>query len=295
MFLNQKTLPLRKIRKMQKIIVEGTEITISKKQNQEYISITDIAKRYGEPRILIQNWIRTASTLDFLALWENLNNPNFNRIEFDAIRKQAGGNAFTMSPSRWVESTNAIGMETKAGRYNSGTFAQKDIAMEFCSWVEPAFRLFIIREFDRLKTVEATKLGQEWDLRRIISKTNYKIHTESVREFLIPQRLQRDKAAGLYYASEADLLNLALFGVTAKQWKVQNPNLKGNLRDHASIEQLLVLSNLESLNSELIKMGLSHDERLERLNDAAIYQMRIIVQSSTIGQLGAGENTLVIE
>jgi hypothetical protein len=185
-------------------------------------------------------------------------------------------------------------METKSGRYNSGTYAHRDIALEFCSWLSPAFRLYVVQEFDRLKSDESQRLNLEWDVRRLIAKTNYKIHTESIKDYLIPQRLQRDKAAGLFYASEADLLNLAIFGMTAKEWKDQNPIAKGNLRDNASIEQLLVLANLESLNAELIKMGLSHDERLEKLNDAAIYQMNIVVATTNLQQLEATEEKPLI-
>ncbi len=283
---------------MQKIIVEGTEININLREKQEFVSMTDIAKRFGEPRFQIQNWMRAGNTLDYLSLWESLNNPNFNRVEFDAVRIQAGSNTFTMSPSRWVELTAAIGIETKSGRYHSGTYAHKDIALEFCSWLSPSFKLYILQELQRLKTDEAQLLGQEWNIRRLIAKTNYKIHTESVKQYLIPQRLQRDKAAGLYYASEADLLNLALFGLTAKQWKDQSTaETKGNLRDNASIEQLLVLSNLESLNAELIKIGFAHDERLERLNDAAISQMKIIMQNDTFKNIeNANQNsTFLIE
>jgi hypothetical protein len=274
---------------MKKIIVEGTEIrVVGEKEDSQFFSLTDIAKRSSDrPDQVIGNWIRTRNTIEFLAVWEELYNPNFNPINYEGIKNQAGAPTFTLSISDWVINTNAIGIYAKAGRYG-GSFAHRDIALEFCSWLQPAFRLYIIKEFQRLKKEEGSLLAQEWDVRRLIAKTNYKIHTESVKHYLIPQRLQRDKAAGLYYASEADMLNIALFGITAKQWKDQNPNAKGNLRDAASIEQLLVLSNLESLNSELIKMGLAHDERLDQLNNAAISQMHIIMQNNNFQSLESG-------
>lgn len=270
---------------MQKIIVEGTEIRVVKENNSgQFFSLTDIAKHFGNRTDqIISNWMRTRQTLEFLGTWESFYNPNFNPLNFEGIRIQAGLATFTLSVQDWVQQTNAVGIYAKSGRYG-GTFAHKDIALEFCSHIEPRFKLFIIKEFDRLKADESQQLNLEWDVRRLIAKTNYRIHTESIKDFLIPQRIQRDKVAGLYYASEADLLNLVVFGSTAKQWKDQSPDAKGNLRDHASIEQLLILSNLESINSELIKMGLSHDERYERLYDAAHYQLRII-QATNLSQL----------
>jgi hypothetical protein len=271
---------------MQKIIVEGTEIRIvGENPNRQYFSLTDIAKHFGtRTDQIISNWLRTRQTLEFLAVWETFNNPNFNSLNFEGIRVQAGLATFTLSVQDWTQQTNAVGIYAKAGRYG-GTYAHQDIALEFCSYVEPKFKLFILKEYQRLQADESQRLNLEWDVRRLIAKTNYKIHTESIKDYLIPQRLQRDKAAGLFYASEADLLNLAIFGMTAKEWKDQNTTTKGNLRDNASIEQLLVLANLESLNAELIKMGLSHDERLDKLNDAAIYQMNIIVASAKLEQI----------
>jgi KilA-N domain len=268
------------------ITVEGTTIRVlSEKEEQDFYSLTDIAKRFGERSDqIIGNWIRTRTTLSFLAVWEQMNNENFNSLKFEGIRNQAGSPTFVLSIADWVNQTSAIGIYAKAGRYG-GTYAHRDIALEFCSWIEPAFRLYIIKEFQRLKTDEGERLSVEWNVRRLIAKTNYKIHTDTIKYHLIPQRIEPNKTAGMIYASEADLLNMAIFGMTAKQWKEHEPNATGNLRDHASTEQLLVLSNLESLNSELIKMGFSRDERLDKLNDTAISQMKIIVQSNAFDVL----------
>lgn len=263
------------------INVEGTAIrVVLERDDQEYICLTDIAKRFSERTDqVVSNWIRTRSTLNFLAVWEQLNNPNFNSLKFEGIRNRAGEPTFVLSITDWVANTAAAGIYAKAGRYG-GTYAHRDIALEFCSWIEPAFRLYMIKEFQRLKTDEGERLSIEWNVRRLIAKANYKIHTDTIKNHLIPLRLERGKASGMIYANEADLLNVAIFGETAKQWKERNPKAAGNLRDNASTEQLLVLSNLESLNSELIKIGFAHDERLVKLNEAAIYQMQIIVQTA---------------
>jgi hypothetical protein len=268
------------------ITVEGTEIRIVGEEGNEnsYISLTDIAKRFGErPDQVISNWIRTRATLEFLGTWEVLQNSNldFNSLNFEGIKKQAGTPTFVLSVTDWVAQVNAKGIYAKAGRYG-GTYAHQEIALEFCSWISPVFKLYILKEFKRLKEDESLRYNLEWNVRRMIAKANYQIHSDSVKNYLIPQRLMRNKAAGLFYATEADLLNMAIFGMTAKQWRESNPNVVGNLRDNATIEQLLVLSNLESLNSELIKMGFSHDERLERLNETAISQMHILVQTSSL-------------
>ncbi len=275
------------------ITVEGTTIRVlSEKEDQEYICLTDIARRFSDRTDqVVSNWIRTRSTLSFLAVWEQLNNPSFNSLNFEGIRNRAGEPTFVLSISDWVANTAAIGIYAKAGRYG-GTYAHRDIALEFCSWIEPAFRLYVIKEFQRLKNDEGERLSLEWNVRRLISKANYKIHTDTIKEHLIPQRLEREKTAGMVYATEADLLNVAIFGETAKQWKLRNPSAAGNLRDNASTEQLLVLSNLESLNSELIKMGFARDERLQKLNDAAIYQIKIVIQTSAFQYLDDGKKEL---
>lgn len=268
-------------------MVDGSEITLSHKNNQEYISMTDIAKKFGEPRIIIQNWMRNANTLDFLSVWEQLHNPDFNRIEFDAVRKQAGNNAFTMSPTKWIETTNAKGVTSKSGRYGSGTFAHADIALEFCSWLNPVFKLYLIKEFQRFKEEEGREEAEklDWNIKRIMSKANYKIHTEAVRKHLIPPKVQKTTLEGIYFAGEADLLNLALFGQTAKEWKAANPGISGNIRDSASPEQLLVLSNLQSLNARLLKWKLDAKERLDILNETAIDEMEILVNNNSLPDL----------
>jgi hypothetical protein len=276
---------------MKKIIVEGIEISLSMKNNAEYISMTDIAKKFGEPRIIVQNWMRSANTLDFLAVWEQLYNPSFNRIEFDAVRLQAGSNAFTMSPTKWIETMNAVGIVTKSGRYGSGSFAHSDIALEFCSWLSPVFKLYILREFQRMKEEESRveAANFDWNIKRIMSKANYQIHTEAVRQHLVPPKVQKTAYEGIYFASEADVLNVALFGHTAKQWKEQNQKASGNMRDQASPEQLLVLSNLQSLNARLLKWQVTPEKRLEILNETAIEEMEILLSNSSISKIATNQ------
>ncbi len=260
-----------------KIMAKGFEITVYTEDfKNEYISLTDIAKyKSDEPFIVINNWLRSKDTISFLGLWEQLNNPNFKPIEFDRFKNEAGANAFTLSPQKWIENTNAIGIISKSGRYG-GTFAHSDIAMEFASWVSPEFKLYIIKDYKRLKSDENSRLSLNWNLNRTLSKINYTIHTDAVKEKLIPKHLTKDQA-GFIYASEADLLNMALFGMTAKQWREANPGIKGNLRDSATIEQLLVLANIESLNAEFIKMKMPSQERILKLNQTAISQMQSLV------------------
>lgn len=267
------------------ILVEGTEIKLLSFSDKDYVSMTDIAAKFGEARILVQNWMRARGTIDFLGVWEELNNPNFNRIGFDAFKMEAGSNTFTMSPTKWIDGTAAIGVVTKAGRYGGGTFAHQDIAMEFCSWLSPVFKLYVIREFQRLKEEESERLSLDWSVKRIMTKANYRIHTEAVRAHLVPPRLQYTKTEGFYFANEADLLNLALFGMTAKQWRDQNPDKKGNLRDHATPEQLLVLSNLQSLNAKLMKWGCDNELRLKILNEAAIEEMEVLLSGTGLEKL----------
>lgn len=270
--------------KNKKIEVLNTEISVQINQQEDYISLTDIARYKDSERTdyIIQNWLRNRNTIEFLGIWEQLNNPAFNPIEFDGIRKQAGLNSFILTAKRWINSTGAIGLVSKAGRYG-GTYAHKDIAFEFASWVSVEFKLYLIKEFQRLKDEELKQLG--WDIRRNLSKINYRIHTDAIKEHLIPQELKKDQINQVY-ASEADLLNMALFGRTAKQWRDENPDEKGNIRDFANVSQLVCLANLENLNAHFIQEGLSQPERLERLNKTAIQQMRLLVEDRTTKQLG---------
>ena len=256
--------------------VQGAVIGIVQRDNNDYISLTDIAK-YKNPDHaddVIRNWLRNRNTLELLGVWEQLNNPSFNPVEFDGIKTQAGLNSFTLTPKQWVEQTHAIGIVSQAGRYG-GTYAHKDIAFEFASWVSVEFKLYLIKEFQHLKDDENRRLSQAWNLNRTLSKLNYRIHTDAIREYLIPPEVTPAQAA-ITYASEADLLNVALFGQTAKAWRDANPALDGNMRDHADIEQLLVLANIEAMNAEFIHMNLPQGERLKRLNQIAIRQMRTL-------------------
>lgn len=267
------------------ILVSGTAITVSNRGEKDFISLTDIAKFRNsvEPFSVINNWMRSKSTIDFIGLWEKLNNPSFKPIEFQRFRNEAGNNYFVLSPHRWIESTNAIGIISKSGRYG-GTFAHRDIAFEFASWISSEFKLYLITEFQRLKDDENSRLNLEWNLQRTLAKINYRIHTDALKENLIPAELSRSQI-NLVYATEADLLNMALFGKTAKQWRDENPKLDGNIRDHASIEQLVVLSNLESLNAILIQQGLPQSFRVRQLNAIAIAQMTSLMNNSDIKKL----------
>ena len=261
-----------------KDIIQAKGFTIEVITNDfvnDFISLTDIARyKSDEPNDVIKNWMRSKDTIEFLGLWELLNNPNFKPVEFDGFKKEAGYNAFTMSPKKWIENTNAIGLISRAGR-NGGTFAHKDIAFEFASWISAEFKLYIIKDYERLKQDETNRLSLAWNVKREISKLNYKIHTEAVKTYLITKELSKYHQS-ITYASEADVLNVALFGMTAKEWREQNPDLKGNLRDYASIHQLLVLANMESYNAILIKQGISQPERLLLLNKMAIEQLKVI-------------------
>ena len=262
------------------ITVQDTDVSVLIGNEQDYFSLTDIAKRVNEenPAGIVINWLRLKDTIEFLGTWEILHNPNFNLIEFDKVKSEAGTNRFILSVSKWVETTGAVGINTKAGRHGGGTFAHKDIALAFCYWVSPTFQLYLIKEFQRLKDQEAKEHREtlDWNLKRTLAKVNYRIHTDAVKMHLIPPRLAGTKHEGVVYASQADILNLALFGVTAKQWREANPDLKGNIRDYATAEQLLVLVNLENLNAYFIKEGLAPDERLDKLNEVAIYQMQLL-------------------
>lgn len=265
-----------------KIIVQDTEITFINREIGEYISLTDIAKYRNptEPFSIINNWMRSRSTIEFLGLWEKLNNSDFKPIEFERFRSEAGSNYFVLSPQRWIESTNATGIVSKSGRYG-GTFAHTDIAFEFASWISSEFKLYLITEFKRLKQDENYRLQLEWNLQRTISKINYRIHTDAIKENLIPEEITKQQTS-FVYANEADLLNVALFGIAAKEWRENNPEEKGNIRDYATLEQLVVLSNMESINALLIQQGLSQSDRLIQLNRVAITQMKSLMGSKTI-------------
>lgn len=237
----------------------------------DYISLTDIARyKSDEPFIVINNWLRSKDNIQFLGLWESMHNPDFKPIEFDRFRNEAGSNAFTLSPQKWIERTNAIGIVSKSGRYG-GTFAHSDIAMEFASWVSPEFKLYIIQDYKRLKLDENSKLSLGWNLNRDISKINYKIHTDAIKEYLLKDL--NDEQLSYKYASEADMLNVALFNKRAKQWREENPDLKGNMRDYASLEELLVLANMESYNAILIEKGMDQKERMIELRHLARKQL----------------------
>ena len=268
-----------------KIIVQETEITFIHNEIGEYISITDIAKYRNseEPSSVINNWIRSRSSIEFLGLWEKLNNEYFKPIEFERFRTEAGSNYFVLSPQRWIKSTNAIGIISKSGRYG-GTFAHTDIAFEFASWISAEFKLYLITEFKRLKQDENNRLKLEWNLQRTIAKINYRIHTDAIKENLIPIEI-KNKQANFVYANEADLLNVALFGMTAKEWRETNLDQKGNIRDYSTLEQLVVLSNLESINALLLQQGLSQRERLIQLNKVAIAQMKSLVESKVVQKI----------
>lgn len=241
----------------------------------EYISLTDIARyKSNEPKDVVKNWMRGKDTIEFLGLWEKLHNNDFKGVEFDAFKNQAGSNAFTMSPSKWMESTNAIGIVSKSGR-NGGTFAHSDIAFEFASWISPEFKLYIIKDYNRLKTDENSRLSLSWNLNREITKLNYRIHTDAIKNNLIPPELTQWQISNTY-ASEADLLNTVLFGKTAKEWRDEKKQKDANIRDDATLNQLLVLANLESYNAILIEQGKSQAERMQLLHDLAVQQMRTL-------------------
>lgn len=259
----------------QKINVKGTEIIIFQKNDNDYISLTDIAKSKNsdDPRFVIQNWMKTRYTVDFLGIWEEIHNSNFNRVEFDTFKNEAGTNAFVLTPQKWIEKTGAIGITSKSGRYGGGTFAHKDIAFEFASWISAEFKLYLIKEFQRLKQKEDEQKALGWDVKRLLVKVNYKVHTDAVKENLIPKNISRIQM-DFIYADEADVLNVALFGMTAREWREKNPENKGNIRDCANVTQLVCLAGLESLNAEFIRQKLSQGERLQKLNQIAIIQMK---------------------
>ncbi len=261
------------------ITVKGLNVKYKKVDQSDYISLTDIAKfkNPSDPRFTVYTWLRSKETLRFLAVWEELNNPDFNRVEFDTVTKDAGTNAFMITPSQWIQKLNGIGLTVSAGKYNSGIYAHQDIAFEFASWVSAEFKLYLIKEFQRLKISEQKEL--EWTSKRELAKVNYRIHTDAIKENIVPTLTEEQLK--YVYADEADLLNVALFGKTAAQWRKENPTLKGNIRDYATIEQLLVIANMESYNAILIEQGVPQTERLQRLNDMARSQLRVLQQSNS--------------
>ena len=268
---------------MAKINVLNKSVTVYSLHDEDYICLTDMA-RYKDPErtdYIIQNWLRNRTTIEFLGIWEHLNNPDFKPIEFDGFRKQAGLNSFVLTAKQWIGKTGAIGLVSKSGRYG-GTYAHKDIAFEFASWISVEFKLYLIKEFQRLKEAEYKQLG--WDIRRNLTKINYRIHTDAIKTNLIPAELSKAQV-NMVYATEADVLNMALFGMTAKQWRDVNPDKEGNIRDYADVSQLVCLSNLENLNAHFIQDGLPQAERLIKLNAIAIHQMKLLTQDSRIKRI----------
>lgn len=264
--------------------MKNKEITVLEKEihinKDDYFSLTDIAKYKNSeaPADVVKNWLRRKDTIEFIGLWEKLNNSNFNVVEFDQFKTEAGHNYFTMSPKKWIDGVNAIGIVSKAGKYNAGTYAHKDIALQFASWISPEINLYIIKEFQRLKVDEQKLLG--WTVKRELAKINYRIHTDAIKDnIIIPLEISKEQAS-FVYASEADVLNVALFGMTAREWRDKNPDKKGNIRDYAEVSQLVCLSNLENLNAYLIEQGVSQQERLIKLNNAAIRQMKVLAEET---------------
>ena len=274
-------------KKHKKITVNNNQISVIKVNGQDYICLTDMV-RGEEGTDHIKNWMRNRNTVEFLGLWEQLHNANFKGIEFDTFRKEAGLNSFTLTPKKWIDATNAIGMISKSGN-NGGTYARSDIALEFASWLSPEFKLYVIQEFQRLKKNEAYQNKIDWHANRVLSKVNYLVHTDAIKNNIVP--LITEKQKRIIYAEEADLLNVALFGITAKQWRDANPELKdnGNIRDYTDLLHLVILlvilNNLENINAELIKMKLSQGERLERLNSIARYQMDLLINNKSFNEL----------
>ena len=265
-----------------RITVNDINISIIRLNNIDYISLTDLAKyqNSSDPSFTVKNWLRRITTIDYAGLWEQLYNPNFNLVEFDQIKKEYGKNSFSMSPSQWKKRTNAVGFISKGGRYSIGTFAHPDIAFEFASWLSPAFRLYLITEFERLKIKESRDNKIEWVVTRELSKVNYLIHTNSIKEYIVPLITEEQKK--YIYANEADVINVALFGMTAKEWKDRNKNLSGNIRDYTDILHLVVLVNLENLNADMISKGISQTERLEKLNGIARKQLELLKNNNSI-------------
>lgn len=272
--------------------VNDNKIKVITIDNKEFISLTDLA-RYAnpeEPKIPIQTWMRNKDVIAYLGLWEKLNNENFKGREFTTFENLAGKNSFYMSPQKWIKETNAIGIISKSGN-NGGTYARSDIALEFASWLSPEFKLYVIQEFERLKRNESYQYKMDWTANRMLVKTNYRIHTDSIKQNIVPKLTERQKK--YVYAEEADVLNVALFGMTAKEWKENNPNLKGNIRDYTDLKHLLILCNLENTNAELINDNISQKERLIKLNNSAIRQMKVLENDKTIKELETLNKNLI--
>lgn len=278
---------MNKKNKTKTIEVLSTEVKVKTIEQNDFICLTDIAKSKNpeHPDDLIRSWLRNRNTLELLGIWEQLYNPDFKPVEFDGFKKQAGLNSFSLTPKQWIASTQAIGISSKSGRYG-GTYAHTDIAFEFASWISVEFKLYLIKEFQRLKEAEQKQIG--WDVRRQLTRINYRIHTDAIKESLIPSELTPQQIC-FVYANEADLLNMALFGKTAQQWRNEHPSEKGNMRDYANVSQLVCLANLETLNAHLIRQKLSQKERLRLLNNTAIQQMKLLTEDRTISKLEGGE------
>jgi len=268
------------------ITVQGTEIILLSHQKEDYISLTDMAKYKNAeiPATVISHWLSTNFSINYMGLWERMNNPDFNLTGFREVKMLSTETGFALSPKQWISKTNAIGIVSKAGRYGGGTFAHRNIAFEFASWLSPEFKYYLISEFERLKIDEQQTKSLEWNLQRTLSKINYRIHTDAIKEHIVPNIVTKEQIT-YTYAEEADLLNVALFGMTAKQWRDANPDMKGNVRDYATLEQLVVLSNMESINALLIRQGLPQSERLVQLNSVAITQMRSLVENKNLKML----------
>ena len=276
------------------IIVKEHKISVLRINNKEYISLTDLARYADEddPRLPIQNWMRNKDVILYLGLWESINNENFKGVEFDAFKNEAGSNKFRISPQRWIKETNAIGMISKSGRYDGGTFARSDIALEFASWLSPEFKLYVIQEFQRLKKKEAFQNKIDWHANRVLAKVSYLIHTDAIKNVIVPTLTEKQKK--FVYAEEADVLNVALFGQTAKEWRTSNPDIadKGNIRDYTDLLHLVILNNLENINAELIEMNISQSERLVRLNNIAKKQINLLKNSKSFDNLKYIENKI---
>jgi len=276
--------------KSNKITVENTEIVLLRQNDNDYISLTDIAKHKNAdiPATVISHWMSTVFTVNYMGLWERMNNPDFNLTEFREVKMLMSETGFALSPTQWISRTNAIGIITKPGRYGGGTFAHRNIAFEFASWISPEFKYYLVSEFERLKEQEQRQLSTEWSLQRTLAKINYRIHTDAIKEHIIPNVVS-EKQKSFAYANEADILNVALFGKTAAEWRAENPKAKGNIRDEATLEQLVVLSNMESINALLIRDGLSQRKRLARLNAIAITQLESLLRNNATRKIGDGK------
>jgi hypothetical protein len=271
---------------MKKVTAKGIAIYTFVQNSRDYISLTDIAryKNQDAPADVVKNWMRTRNTIEFLGSWEKINNAKFKLVEFDVFKNESGANSFVLSPKKWIDTTNAIGIVSKSGRYSGGTFAHKDIAFEFATWISPEFKLYLIKEFQRLKEQENERLSLGWDVKRQLTKINYRIHTDAIQKSLVPKEISKEQA-NIIFANEADVLNKALFGMTAKEWRGKNSKLEGNIRDYSDVTQLICLANLESFNAEFIRQKISQNERLIKLNEIAIIQMRSLLENPSIRKL----------